>query len=64
MKNNDVWDLIPLPKDAKHITCKWIFKINKDSKSNMERYKDFTQKECIDYKKTFFQFLRKAHLGS
>ena len=63
MKNNDVWDLIPLPKDAKP-TCKWIFKIKKDSKSNMERYKDFTQKEGIDYKETFFQFFRKAHLGS
>ena len=33
MKDNDVWDLIPLPEDAKPISCKWIFK----TKSNLKR---------------------------
>ena len=59
MKDNDVWDLVPLPEGAKPIGCKWIFKIKRDSKGNVERYKTrlvakgFTQKEGIDYKETF-----------
>ena len=43
----------------KPIGCKCIFKIKRDSKGNVKRYKaclvakGFTQKEDIDYKKTF-----------
>ena len=57
--DNDVWDLVELPKGAKPIGCKWIFKTKRDSKGNIERYKarlvakGFTQRECIDYKETF-----------
>ena len=41
------------------MVVKWIFKIKKDSKGNMKRYKTrlvlekFVQKEGIDYKETF-----------
>ena len=59
MKDNDVWDLVELPKEKKSIDCKWVFKIKWDSKGNVEKYKahlvagGFTQTEGIDYKKTF-----------
>ena len=39
MKDNDVWDLVPLLEGAKPIGCKWIFKTKKDSKGNVETYK-------------------------
>lgn len=59
MQRNDVWDLVKLPKGAKPIGCKWIFKIKRYPKGNIERYKtcsiakEFTQKEGIDFKETF-----------
>lgn len=59
MQHSDVWDLVELPKGAKPIGCKWIFKIKQDPKGNIERYKtcsitkEFTQKEGIDFKETF-----------
>ena len=59
IQDNDLWDLVKLPESVKPIGCKWIFKTKRDSKGNVERYKDrlvakgFTQKEGIDYKETF-----------
>ena len=69
MKDNVVWDLVPLPEGAKPISWKWIFKTKRDSKGDVERYKarlvakDFTQKEGIDYKETFSLVLRKTLSG-
>ena len=60
MEDNDVWDLVELPKGVKPICCKWIFKNKRDSNGNVKRYKarlftkGFTQKEGIYYKETFF----------
>ena len=59
MMNNDVWDLVKLPKHAKPISCKQIFKTKRDSKGNGKRYKarllakGFIQKEGIDDKEIF-----------
>ena len=39
MEDNDVWDLLELPKGNKPISCKWIFKTKQDSKGNIKRYK-------------------------
>ena len=59
IKDNDVWELISLPKGMKPISSKWIFNTREGSKGDMERYKaclvskGFIQKEGIDDNETF-----------
>jgi hypothetical protein len=59
MSTNDVWDLEEIPKRAKTVGCKWVYKTKCDSKGNIERYKarlvakGFAQREGIDYNETF-----------
>ena len=36
---NKVWDLEEILKGAKTVGCKWVYKMNCDSKGNIERYK-------------------------
>jgi hypothetical protein len=59
MNTNKVWDLEEIPKGAKIVGCKWVYKTKYDSKGNVERFKarivakGFTQREDIDYNETF-----------
>ena len=39
MSTNGIWDLEEIPKGAKTVGCKWIYKTKCDSKGNVERYK-------------------------
>ena len=54
MSSNKVWDLEEVPKGAKTVGCKWVYKIKYDSKGNIEKYKarlvakGYTQREGID----------------
>ena len=67
MANNQVWDLVELPKGAKVIGCKWVFKTKRDLLGNIERYKarlvakGFTQQEGIDYLIPSLLFQRMIH---
>jgi hypothetical protein len=60
MKTNRVWKLETIPKGAKTVGCKWVYKTKHDSKGNIERFKarlvvkGFTQREDIDYNETFY----------
>ena len=60
MNANKVWDLEIIPKGAKTVGCKWVYKTKLDSQENVERYKarlmakGFMQREGIDYNETFF----------
>ena len=59
MSSNGVWDLEEIPKVAKTVGYKWVYKIKYDSKGNIERFKTrlvaegFTQREGIDYNEIF-----------
>ena len=39
MNTNGVWDLETIPKGAKTIGCKWVYKTKYNSKGNIERFK-------------------------
>ena len=39
MKTNGVWNLETIPKGAKIVGCKWVYKTKHDSKRNIERFK-------------------------
>ena len=39
MSTNSVWDLEKIPKGAKTVGCRWVYKIKYDSKGNVERFK-------------------------
>jgi hypothetical protein len=51
MSANQVWKLEKIPKGAKIVGCKWVYKIKRDSKGNIDRFKtrlmakSFTQRE-------------------
>jgi hypothetical protein len=58
LKNN-VWDIVPRPKDKSMVSSKWIYKIKHAADGSVEKFKarfvarGFTQKEGIDYKEAF-----------
>ena len=39
MKTNGVLNLETIPKGAKTVRCKWVYKTKHDSKRNIERFK-------------------------
>jgi hypothetical protein len=58
LKNN-VWDIVPRPKDKSMVSSKWIYKIKHAVYGSVEKFKErfiargFTHKEGIDYDETF-----------
>jgi len=56
---NETWELVPKPKDAKPISCKWVYQLRVQLDASIERYKarlltrGFSHTYGIDYKETF-----------
>jgi hypothetical protein len=56
---NEVWEIVPIPKNKYVVSSKWLFKIKHDVDGSIEKYKErfvargFSQKEGIDYEETF-----------
>ena len=57
--NNDVWEIVPRPKDKSVVSSKWIFKTKHSADGSIEKFKarfvtwGFSQKEGIDYEENF-----------
>jgi hypothetical protein len=56
---NEVWEIVPRPKNKYVVSFRWIFKIKHVVDGSIEKYKEifvahrFSQKEGIDYEETF-----------
>jgi hypothetical protein len=56
---NDVWEIVPRPKEKSVVTSKWVYNIKSASDGSMEKYKArfvarvFSWKEGEDYDETF-----------
>ena len=65
---NNTWDITELPKGAKAIGCKWIFKLKRDASRNIVRYKTrlvalgCNQNYKIDYEEIFAPVVRQTTL--
>lgn len=64
LRENNVWDLIELPKDRKIVGSKWVFKTKRSANGMIERYKarlvaqGYTQQYGQDYDETFSPVVR------
>eukprot|EP00253_Pinus_taeda_P036141 PITA_36141 len=56
---NDVWDVVPRPKDKSVVTSKWFYKIKHGADGSAEKFKarfvarGFSPKEGVDYDEIF-----------
>ena len=49
-KTNGVWNLETIPKGAKTVDYKWVYKTNHDSRGNIERFKSATYGKKVSHK--------------
>lgn len=68
LKENGTWDIVPKPKDRDIVTCKWVFKLKRNTEGNVEKYKarlaarGFSQKYGTDYDEVFAPVVRQTTL--
>ncbi|KAL0554273.1 hypothetical protein IC582_008190 [Cucumis melo] len=59
IKKNDTWELSTLPNGKKAVGVKWVFKIKRNEKGEVEKYKarlvgkGYSQRKGIDYDEVF-----------
>jgi hypothetical protein len=61
---NDVWDIMPRPKEKSIMNSRWLYKIKHAIDGNIENFKArfvarrISQREGLDYEETFAPFAR------
>jgi hypothetical protein len=61
---NEVWEIVPRPKEKLVVTSKWVYKIKHATNRSVDKYKaifvarGFSQKEGEDYDETFAPMAR------
>ena len=64
IEKNDTWKLTALPKGHKPIGVKWVYKIKKNAKGDVEKHKarlvtkGYSKKAEIDYDEVFAPIAR------
>eukprot|EP00253_Pinus_taeda_P034522 PITA_34522 len=67
---NDVWEVVPRPKNKSVVGSQWIYKIKYATDDNIEKYKErfvangYAQKKGIDYEETFALVARYTSIKS
>jgi len=59
LRSNNTWSLVKIPKNARILDCKWVYRLKYKSDGSIERYKvrlcakGYMQREGIDCHETF-----------
>lgn len=70
LQENQTWTLTTLPKDAKTIPSKWIFRVKTNPDGNIDKYKarfvikGFNQRQGVDYNQTFSPVVKLSTIRS
>ena len=65
---NDVWEVVPRPKNKDVVSSKWIYKIKHATDGSIEKHKarfvahGFSQKEVIDYEEKISHIERQTSI--
>jgi hypothetical protein len=67
---NNVWDIVPRPKDKLVVSSKWIYKIKHATYGSVESFKErfvargFTHNKGTDYEENFSLVARYTSIGT
>ena len=68
LEDAHTWNVVERPKNTNVVSCKWVFKIKKNTAGEIDKYKaclvahSFTQQYGVDYDKTYAPVARLASL--
>ena len=66
LQQQKTWSLVPRPANKNIVTCKWVYKLKRNSDGSIARYKarlvarGYLQQYGLDYEETFSPVLKPA----